>query len=158
MRFSSPLSFPPPPRRPLRHRNASRQKLTSHCLAAILTRLPSPKLSLKLPLELPLPHKRTLTGGLFLLFQNCPHADRGETKANSFAGAHPTPHPPNPHPLFPRSPHENPPPATRRNPTPNPSPKNTKRSSHPFAKTTPNKNYPLASARAEGTCVAIERQ
>ena len=55
-----------------RHLDASRQKLTPHCLAAIFdSQLPSPKLSLKMPPKLPLPHKR----GLFFFFQNCP---RGE--------------------------------------------------------------------------------
>ena len=55
-----------------RHLDASRQKLTPHCLAAIFdSQLPSPKLSLKMPPKLPLPHNR----GQFLLFQNCP---RGE--------------------------------------------------------------------------------
>ena len=35
---------------PARHLNASRQKLTPHCLAAIFdSQLPSPKLSLKMP-------------------------------------------------------------------------------------------------------------
>ena len=60
------------PEGPARHLNASRQKLTPHCLAAIFdSQLPSPKLSLKMPPKLPLPHNR----GHFLLFQNCP---RGE--------------------------------------------------------------------------------
>ena len=57
------------PEGPARHLDASRQKLTAHCLAAIFdSQLPSPKLSLKLPPKLPLPHKR----GHFFLFQNCP--------------------------------------------------------------------------------------
>ena len=60
------------PEGPARYLDASRQKLTPHCLAAIFdSQLPSPKLSLKMPPELPLPHNR---GHLFL-FQNCP---RGE--------------------------------------------------------------------------------
>ena len=60
------------PEGPARHLDASRQKLTPHCLAAIFdSQLPSLKLSLKMPPKLPLPHKR----GHFLLFQNCP---RGE--------------------------------------------------------------------------------
>ena len=47
----------------------SRQKLAPHCLAAIFdSELPSPKLSLKMPPKLPLPHKR----GHFFLFQTCP--------------------------------------------------------------------------------------
>ena len=55
-----------------RHLDASRQKLTPHCLAAIFdSQLPLPKLSLKMPPKLPLPHNR----GHFFLFQNCP---RGE--------------------------------------------------------------------------------
>ena len=55
-----------------RHLDASRQKLTPHCLAAIFdSQLPSPKLSLKVPPKLPLPHNR----GHFFLFRNCP---RGE--------------------------------------------------------------------------------
>ena len=62
----------PCPEGPARHLDASRQKLTPHCLAAIFdSQLPSPKLSLKMPLKLPLPHNR----GHFFLFQNCP---RGE--------------------------------------------------------------------------------
>ena len=67
------VRFPPPyPEGPERHLDASRQKLTPHCLAAIFdSQLPSPKLSLKMPPKLPLPHKREH----FLLFQNCP---RGE--------------------------------------------------------------------------------
>ena len=45
---------------------------TPHCLAAIFdSRIPSPKLYLKMPPKLPLPHNR----GHFFLFQNCP---RGE--------------------------------------------------------------------------------
>ena len=60
------------PEGPARHLDASRQKLTPHCLAAIFdSQLPSPKLSHKMPPKLPLPHSR----GHFLLFQNCP---RGE--------------------------------------------------------------------------------
>ena len=52
--------------------DASWQKLTPRCLAAIIdSQLPSPKLSLKMPPKLPLPHKR----GLFSSFKNCP---RGE--------------------------------------------------------------------------------
>ena len=44
------------------------QKLTPHCLAAIFdSHLPSPKLPLKMPPKLPLPHKRA-----FFFFQNCP--------------------------------------------------------------------------------------
>ena len=66
------LSMPLNPEGPARHLDASRQKLTPHCLAAIFdSQLPSPKLSLKMPPKLPLPHKR----GHFFLFQNCP---RGE--------------------------------------------------------------------------------
>ena len=41
------------------------------------------------------------------------------------------------------------PPTTHLNPPPNPSPRNTSRNSHLFAKTTPGKNYPLASARTK---------
>ena len=60
------------PEGPARHLDASRQKLTPHCLAAIFdSQLPSPKLSPKMPRKLPLPHN----GGHFFLFQNCP---RGE--------------------------------------------------------------------------------
>ena len=60
------------PEGPARHLDASRQKLTPHCLAAIFdSQLPSPKLSHKMPPKLPLPHNR----GHFFLFQNCP---RGE--------------------------------------------------------------------------------
>ena len=60
------------PEGPARHLDASRQKLTPHCLAAIFdSQLPSPKLSLKIPPKLPLPHNR----GHFFFFQNCP---RGE--------------------------------------------------------------------------------
>ena len=62
----------PYPEGPARHLDASRQKLTPHCLAAIFdSQLPSPKLSLKMLPKLPLPHNR----GHFFLFQNCP---RGE--------------------------------------------------------------------------------
>ena len=47
------------PEGPARHLDASRQTLTPHCLAAMFdSQLPSPKLSLKLPPNLPLPHKR----------------------------------------------------------------------------------------------------
>ena len=47
------------PEGPARHLDASRQKLTPHCLAAIFdSQLPSPKLSLKMPPKLPLPHNR----------------------------------------------------------------------------------------------------
>ena len=57
------------PEGPARHLDASRQKLTPHCLAAIFDlQLPSPKLSLKMPPKFPLPHKR----GLFFFFHNCP--------------------------------------------------------------------------------------
>ena len=57
---------------PARHLDASRQKLTPHCLEAIFdSQLPSPKLSLKMPPKLPLPHSRAH----FFPFQNCP---RGE--------------------------------------------------------------------------------
>ena len=60
------------PEGPARHLDASRQKFTPHCLAAILdSQLPSPKLSLKMPPKLPLTQNR----GHFCLFQNCP---RGE--------------------------------------------------------------------------------
>ena len=60
------------PEGPARHLDASRQKLTPHCLAAIFdSQLPSLKLPLKMPPKLPLPLNR----GHFLLFQNCP---RGE--------------------------------------------------------------------------------
>ena len=60
------------PQGPARHLDASRQKLTPHCLAAIFdSQLPSLKLSLKMPPKLPLPHNI----GHFALFQNCP---RGE--------------------------------------------------------------------------------
>ena len=60
------------PEGPARHLDASRQKLTPYCLVAIFdSQLPSPKLSLKMPPKLPLPHNR----GHFFLFQNCP---RGE--------------------------------------------------------------------------------
>ena len=49
--------------------NASRQKLTPHCLATIFdSRFPSPKLSLKLPPKLPLPHKT----GHFFCFRIAP--------------------------------------------------------------------------------------
>ena len=66
------LRFKDFPRGPARHLDALRQKLTPHCLAAIFdSQLPSPKLSLKMPPKLPLPHNR----GHFFLFQNCP---RGE--------------------------------------------------------------------------------
>ena len=62
----------PNPEGPARHLDASRQKLTPHCLAAIFdSQLPSPEVSLKMPPKLPLPHKR----GLSCLFQNYP---RGE--------------------------------------------------------------------------------
>ena len=63
----------PNPEGPARHLDASRQKLTPHCLAAIFdSQLPSPKLSLKMPPKLPLPHNR----GHFLVSKiNCP---RGE--------------------------------------------------------------------------------
>ena len=55
------------PEGPARHLDASRQKLTPYCLAAIFdSQLTSPKLSLKMPPKLPLPHKR----GHFFLFQN----------------------------------------------------------------------------------------
>ena len=58
-----------PPEGPARHLDASRQKLTPRCLAAIFdSQLPSPKLSLNMPPKLPLPHKR----GHFFFFQNCP--------------------------------------------------------------------------------------
>ena len=73
----STISSPPDwnlenPEGPARHLDASRQKLTPHCLAAIFdSQLPSPKLSLNMPPKLPLPHNR----GHFFLFQNCP---RGE--------------------------------------------------------------------------------
>ena len=60
------------PEGPARHLDASRQKVTPPCLAAILTRKkPSPKVSLKMPPKLPLPRKR----GHLCLFQNYP---RGE--------------------------------------------------------------------------------
>ena len=62
----------PYPEGPARHLDVSRQKLTPYCLAAVFdSQLPSPKLSLKVPPKLPLPHKK----GHFLLSQNCP---RGE--------------------------------------------------------------------------------
>ena len=45
----------PCPEGPARHLDASRQKLTPHCLAAIFdSQLPSPKLSLRMPPKLPL--------------------------------------------------------------------------------------------------------
>ena len=67
--FSIKTGFP---EGPARHLDASRQKMTPHCLAAILdSQLPSPKLSLKMLPKLPLPHNR----GHFFLLQNCP---RGE--------------------------------------------------------------------------------
>ena len=57
---------------------------------------------------------------------------------------HPPPSPPpSPFPLLSRGK----PPPTPPNPTPNPSPRDTNRNSHPFAKTTPGKNYPLVSAQ-----------
>ena len=60
------------PEGPARHLDASRQKLTPHCLATIFdSHLPSPELSLKMPPKLPLPHNR----GHFFLFQNCPHGE-----------------------------------------------------------------------------------
>ena len=60
------------PEGPARHLDASRQKLTPHCLAAIFdSQLPSPKLSPKMPPKLPLP----TIEDIFFLFQNCP---RGE--------------------------------------------------------------------------------
>ena len=60
------------PEGPARHLDASQQKLTPHFLAATFdSRLPSPKLSLKMPPKMPLPHKR----GHIFLFQNFP---RGE--------------------------------------------------------------------------------
>ena len=69
---TSPGKNYPFPEGPARHLDASRQKLTPHCLAAILdSQLPSSKLSLEMPPKLPLPHNR----GHFFLFQNCP---RGE--------------------------------------------------------------------------------
>ena len=50
--------------------DASRQKLTPHCLAGIFdSQLPSPKLSLKMPPKLPLPHKR---GPFFSSFKIAP--------------------------------------------------------------------------------------
>ena len=57
----------------------------------------------------------------------------------------PTPPPPPPFP-FPSFATGKPPSATPLNPTPNPSPRDTNGNSHPFAKTTPGKNYPLVSA------------
>ena len=58
-----------PPEGPARHLDASRQKLTPHCLAAIFdSQLPSPKLSLKMPPKLPLPHNR----GIFSSFKIAP--------------------------------------------------------------------------------------
>ena len=68
------------PEGPARHLDASRQKLTPHCLAAIFdSQLPSPKLSLKMPPKMPLPHNR----GHFFLFQNCP---RGGVIARQLSG------------------------------------------------------------------------
>ena len=61
----------PFPEGPARHLDASRQKVTPHCLAAIFDsqfNLPSPKLSLKMPPKLPLPHNT----GHFFLFQIAP--------------------------------------------------------------------------------------
>ena len=70
--FGAISALPPYPEGPARHLDASRQKLTPHCLAAIFdSQLPSPKLSPKMPPKLPLPHTR----GHFFLFQKCP---RGE--------------------------------------------------------------------------------
>ena len=69
--FSKRPLFPNPSnsQRAVRDILMPRGKLTLHCLAAIFdSQLPSPKLSLKMPLKLPLPHNR----GHFLLFQNCP--------------------------------------------------------------------------------------
>ena len=43
------------------------------------------------------------------------------------------------------------PPTTPLNPTPNPSPKDTTKNSHPFAKTTPGKKYPVVSARVKSS-------
>ena len=49
-----------------RHRDASRQKLSPHCLKKMFdSQSPSPKLSPNMPPELPLPHKR----GLFSCFR-----------------------------------------------------------------------------------------
>ena len=63
-----PLVFLQNPEGPARHLDASRQKFTPHCLAAISdSELPS----LKVPPKLPLPHNR----GHVFLFQHCP---RGE--------------------------------------------------------------------------------
>ena len=65
------------PEGPARHLDASRQKLTPHCLAAIFdSQLPSPKLSLKMPPKLPLPRKT----GLFFFLQNYPR-DEGNCAA-----------------------------------------------------------------------------
>ena len=57
---------------------------------------------------------------------------------------HPTPHPPR----LPSLSTGKLPPTTHLNPTQNPCPTDTTRSSHPFAKTTPGKNYPLVSAQS----------
>ena len=60
------------PEGPVRHLNASLQKLTPHCLTAIFDwQLPSSELSLRMLPKLPLHHKR----GQFFLFQNCPHGE-----------------------------------------------------------------------------------
>ena len=59
------------PEGPARHLDASRQKLTPHCLVAIFdSQLPSPKLSLQMPPKLPLPTREG-----FFFFQNCPRRE-----------------------------------------------------------------------------------
>ena len=56
------------PEGPARNLNASRQKVTPHCLAATFdSRLPSPKLPLQMPPKLPLPPQERA----FFFFQNC---------------------------------------------------------------------------------------
>ena len=64
---------------PARHIDASRQKLSPHCLETIFdSQLPSPKLSPKMPpkLSLSLAHKR----GHFFLFRNNPRGTRRTEK------------------------------------------------------------------------------
>ena len=66
----TPVKNYPEALRALRDRLMSRgKKLSPHCLEAIFdSQLPSPKLSLKMPPKLSLPHKR----GLLILFQKLP--------------------------------------------------------------------------------------
>ena len=65
----APTKRPTNPEGPARHLDASRQKLSPHCREAIFdSQLPSPKFPLKMPPELPLPHKR----GLFFFSKIAP--------------------------------------------------------------------------------------